>query len=521
MSEPSTQKSPVRERLGLLFMWLVVVCVLSLLTYLWLSGDQGLRHHGIGFQTMLFWIAVLAAVELLPVPVTKQLQITLGFPVLLAVAMFYRRPEVVATVALLGSFDSRELKREIAPVKALFNRSQLALTMLISSLVFHSIAAVGSPLAILIPAVLAATVAHYVINVVFVCVALSLLYSWPVRKVLEQLRVGDVRQFLLNFVGLAFIGAVIAKLFASTSWSVIAFVAPLVFARQMFFRTLALEDAGKELKDREQVLRALSNRMAEERQDERMQIAGYLHDDLAQMLFRLSLQAEMARKRLARQEFETVDRDLEGILQTKQDTADMVRALIRDLHRSPIGRKGLAEAIQSFGEDMSKGGPTEILTDVVEVSLPPPIQLLIYQISREAAMNALKHAEAEHIFITLVEGDDGVELQIRDDGKGFDTSAPPPEGHFGSVMMRERAMVAGGTFRIESEPGQGTGITVTFPRVWVEEGTLLDAQSNGQRAPSTETPVTDSAAPSDSEEGAPAHEQPSQDGPPTHQQRSA
>jgi hypothetical protein len=82
-------------------------------------------------------------------------------------------------------------------------------------------------------------------------------------------------------------------------------------------------------------------------------------------------------------------------------------------------------------------------------------------------------------------------------------------------------MVARGTFRIESEPGQGTTITVTFPRVWVEEGTLLDAQSNGQRASSTQPPVTDSAAPSDSEDGPLAHQQRSQDGPPTHHQRSA
>src|SRR5439155_24873752 len=120
---------------------------------------------------------------------------------------------------------------------------------------------------------------------------------------------------------------------------VVAFVLTIAFARQMFFRNLALEEAHVELKDRGRVLRALSNRLAEERQDERMQIAGYLHDDLAQMLFRLTLQAEMAKKRLARGELEAVGHDLEGIVATKQQTADMVRALIRDLHRSPIGRK--------------------------------------------------------------------------------------------------------------------------------------------------------------------------------------
>src|SRR5919108_703863 len=99
--------------------------------------------------------------------------------------------------------------------------------------------------------------------------------------------------------------------------SVAAFLLPLLFARQMFFRTMALEEAGKELKDREQVLRALSNRMAEERQDERMQIAGYLHDDLAQQLFRLTLQVEMAKKRLQQGDVQAVTKDLDGILDTK------------------------------------------------------------------------------------------------------------------------------------------------------------------------------------------------------------
>ena len=90
-------------------------------------------------------------------------------------------------------------------------------------------------------------------------------------------------------------------------------------------------------------------------------------------------------------------------------------------------------------------------------------------------MNALKHAEADNIWISLHERDDGVELQIRDDGRGFDTDAPSPEGHFGSVMMRERALVTGGTFSVQSEIGRGTIITAGFPRVWVEEAALLES----------------------------------------------
>jgi signal transduction histidine kinase len=445
-------------------------------------ATAGVRNPGVFFHThrgdpldlVLFALAVVA-VSLLPVPVSRVLQLNLSFPIQLGVAILYD-PVVAASVAFVGSFDARELRKEITPLKAAFNRSQIALSVLAGSAVFHTVASVKSPLLVLVAATLLAIAVDYSVNVGIVGTAMHLLYRVPFSGVLAQLRFGALQEFLLNYLGLGVLGVVIAQLYDKVGiWSVAAFILPLIFARQMFFRNIALEEASKELKDREQVLRALSNRMAEERQDERMQIAAYLHDDLAQMLFRLTLQVEMAKKRLATGELESVLKDLEGITITKEQTSNAIRALIRDLHRSPIGRKGLAEAIQSFAADISSGSRTRITTDVVEVSLPPPIQLLIYQIAREAAMNALKHADADGIWISLLERDDGVELQIRDDGKGFDTEAPPPEGHFGSVMMRERAQVAGGTFGIQSDIGSGTSITASFPRVWVEEGTLLES----------------------------------------------
>ena len=468
-------------RTGYWFLWAVTLPILGLLALAAVKTPALLLHPEVGtLGDLVLWTVIVAGVGLFPVPVSRRLHLKLNYPVLLAISILYA-PFTSALVALIGSFDSRELKGEITPTKAVFNRSQCALSWLAGSAVFHSLASVDSRIDILLSGVLLAVAADYVINIGLVCLATRFLYATPLKRILAQLRLGSMHEFLLNYMGLGLVGLVMARLYLSVAgmWAVVAFVFPLAFARQMFFRNLALEEAHVELKDRGRVLRALSNRLAEERQDERMQIAGYLHDDLAQMLFRLTLQAEMAKKRLARGDIEAVARDLESIISTKQQTSEMVRALIRDLHRSPIGRKGLGEALESFGEDMTRGLQTKVRTAVVEVSLPPPIQLLIYQIAREAAMNALKHAEPNTIWITLSEKDDGVELQIRDDGKGFDTSAPPPEGHFGSVMMKERAQVTGGTFRIESAVGHGTTVTATFPRVWLEEGTLLESQDGG------------------------------------------
>ena len=98
-----------------------------------------------------------------------------------------------------------------------------------------------------------------------------------------------------------------------------------------------------------------------------------------------------------------------------------------------------------------------------EIKLPAPIALLIFHIAREGVMNALKHADPSDVWIAVTEADEQIVLQLRDNGTGFDTAAPGPEGHFGMAMMRERAEVGGGTLDVTSGPDDGTAITVRFP----------------------------------------------------------
>lgn len=84
-------------------------------------------------------------------------------------------------------------------------------------------------------------------------------------------------------------------------------------------------------------------------------------------------------------------------------------------------------------------------------------------------MNAVKHAEAGTITISLKPTADGARLAVSDDGKGFDVDDGEPEGHYGLTMMKERAQVSGGTFLIESARGQGTTVTADFPTSWLIE----------------------------------------------------
>ena len=473
MSESQSQVGASSRRLAILFKLVLIGGTLVFLLHGAATGQVNFRDT----PELLFWVVVVAAVGLMPVPAWRGLRFGVDLPVIVAVAILYQ-PITAGWILFVGLFDERELKRQMPIMNSLLNRSIFAVMAMASSFVFHQLASTSSrPLEYIIAGLLAAA-AEYAANVFLVSLVMTLESSTSLGGVVSQLRMGGLKEFLLNYLGLGALGLAIPVFYNNVGWwSVIVFIAPLVFARQMFFRMMSLEEAGKELRARQRVLRALSNRMAEERQDERTQIAAYLHDDLAQSLFQLTLRLEMAKKRMHQGDMDAVEKDLEDISAIKERTSNMVRSLVRDLHRSPIGREGLGEALQSFADEASRDTQVIMAVDVVDVTLPPPIQLLIYQIGREAVMNAMKHAEPHNILISVLETETGVELQVRDDGNGFDTNQGQPEGHFGTVMMRERALVAGGTFSIESEVGKGTTVTARFPRVWIEEHLDADLEA--------------------------------------------
>ena len=315
---------------------------------------------------LLWWAGVVAVVELLPVPAWRGLQVSVAFPLLLAVAILYD-PATAGLIALIGSFDPREFKGEVSLLRAAFNRAQSALAVVAASATFHALGNVEDTPSLVIAAAVVAGAVDYIVNVSLVTMAAAIDYRLKPWAVARELHIGKPTEFLLSYFGLGFLGVVLAKLYIEVGfWSVAVFVVPLIFARQMFFRSRALEEAHKELQDRAAVLRALSNRMAEERQDERSQIAAYLHDDLAQLLFRLSLQVEVVERLLKQGNIEQVEKTLAEVKETKNLTSERIRALVRDLHRSPLGRAGLAESLESFTHEV---GDTSRVEFTLEVAL--------------------------------------------------------------------------------------------------------------------------------------------------------
>ncbi len=140
-----------------------------------------------------------------------------------------------------------------------------------------------------------------------------------------------------------------------------------------------------------------------------------------------------------------------------------MRALIFELRPESLELEGLVAALS---RQVAVLRTRYKLTVNVDLGEEPPLSLemkqALYRIAQEALHNIVKHARASVVELRLTELADEIILEVRDNGKGFDPSAPFP-GHLGLRSMRERATKMGGALTIESLPGQGTCIGVRIP----------------------------------------------------------
>jgi signal transduction histidine kinase len=122
-----------------------------------------------------------------------------------------------------------------------------------------------------------------------------------------------------------------------------------------------------------------------------------------------------------------------------------------------LAQEGLVGALQQRLEAVEKraGVQTQLEADT-GLDLPGPLEEALYHIAQEALNNALKHAEATGVTVRIKTSNDRVELEVADNGKGFDPQATDHKGGLGLTNMRERAEKLGGTFTLQSAPGKGT-----------------------------------------------------------------
>jgi PAS domain S-box-containing protein len=199
--------------------------------------------------------------------------------------------------------------------------------------------------------------------------------------------------------------------------------------------------------------------------EERQRLARNLHDAVNQSLFSAGLIAEVL-PRLWEKDQAQARISLEDLRRLTRGAMAEMRALLAELRPSTLTDAELGDLLRLLGNAFT--GRTNIPTRVTVVGqgvLPADVQVMVYRVSQEALNNVAKHAGAKTVEIDLKHEENGIELNIRDDGRGFDPQRTI-SGHYGLGMMRERAEAVGALFSVLSQPGHGTELTIR----WIESG---------------------------------------------------
>jgi PAS domain S-box-containing protein len=235
--------------------------------------------------------------------------------------------------------------------------------------------------------------------------------------------------------------------------------------RQLRAANAALVGELKERTRAEQEIQALTARLISAQEEERGRLARELHDDLSQQIATVSIAASNLRKDIAPEAVETRGK-FERIQQKLIHLAESVRRLSHHLHPAVLEYSGLAAALQSYCSEFSTltGLAVSFREEGTFDRLPSPVALCLYRIAQEALQNVLKHAKVDRAQLAITCDAEAVRLTVSDEGVGIDTGRAPFIQGLGLVSIKERTRLVNGTVRIESQPHQGTTLSVTVPR---------------------------------------------------------
>jgi signal transduction histidine kinase len=230
-------------------------------------------------------------------------------------------------------------------------------------------------------------------------------------------------------------------------------------------RTAELESLYRALRQRDQSRGHLLGRVISAQEEERKRIARELHDDTCQALAVLGMRLDALRGTCRG----AVAGALDEARALAQRTTEGVHRLIFDLRPSVLDDLGLLPAIRWLAARHLDGAGVRVCCefDDPDVRLAPEAETALFRAAQEAITNVLRHAAATTVYIRAGRKADGLEIEIEDDGSGFEpaevTRASPSGRGLGLLGIRERLQLLGGGARIESAPGRGTRVVLHAP----------------------------------------------------------
>lgn len=217
-----------------------------------------------------------------------------------------------------------------------------------------------------------------------------------------------------------------------------------------------------QVRERTTTLAQLATHLQQVREDERGHLARELHDELGALLTAAKLDVARLKSRLGTPPPEVMQR-LQHLTETLNSGIALKRRIIEDLRPSSLANLGLTASLEILAREFAERSGIDVATSLEQVELDESGQLTIYRTVQESLTNVSKYAEAAHVEVSVRSYSNHVEVEIRDDGKGFDVRQVKPTTH-GLAGMRHRVEAAGGRLNIASQPGNGTRILATLPK---------------------------------------------------------
>ncbi|MEO6281306.1 CHASE3 domain-containing protein [Roseateles sp.] len=208
-------------------------------------------------------------------------------------------------------------------------------------------------------------------------------------------------------------------------------------------------------------LTELARHLQTVREDERAHLARELHDELGALLTAAKL--DVARIRRMTKTAPDIDERLKHMSSLLDQGISLKRRIIEDLRPSALSNLGLTPALEILTQEFAQRSGLQLSLELDEPPTDDGDRLALYRLVQEALTNVLRHAKAKHVRVSLGEADGWLQLQIRDDGQGFNPDAVGA-GHHGLLGMRYRIESLGGTLQLLSAPGRGTLVLARLPR---------------------------------------------------------
>ncbi|OQP39839.1 hypothetical protein A4H97_16595 [Niastella yeongjuensis] len=212
-------------------------------------------------------------------------------------------------------------------------------------------------------------------------------------------------------------------------------------------------------------LRELSDYLINIRETERTNIAREIHDELGQQLTILKMDLSWLNQKLHKCEDPSLLQKTGDALKVLNETIRSVRRIATELRPSMLDDLGLIEAMEWQSKEFEKRSGIKIIFEPGLAHLPVNnnIATSLFRIYQEALTNIARHANAKTVFSKLLVQNEQVILTIIDDGAGFDMQTLAIKKTLGLLGMKERTLMLGGRFEINSKPGEGTTIIVITP----------------------------------------------------------